>query len=104
MRPSDEHWAGSPDVFLLRVGPEGKCSSRRGLWSNSRWRASRSSPKVRQPMSRSLRRFEILLPLRFNDGQPVPDDLIADTLLEIEQQFGAVTSETQMLHGSWQHL
>ena len=30
-------------------------------------------------MSRSLRRYEILLPLRFNDGQPVPDDLIADT-------------------------
>ena len=55
-------------------------------------------------MSERLRRFEILLPLRFNDGQPVPDDLIADTLLEIEQQFGAVTSETQMLRGSWQHL
>ena len=29
-------------------------------------------------MSKSLRRFEILLPLRFNDGQAVPDDLIAD--------------------------
>ena len=41
-------------------------------------------------MSRSLRRFEILLPLRFNDGQPVLDELVADTLLELEQQFGAV--------------
>ena len=30
-------------------------------------------------MSKSLRRYEILLPLRFNDGQAVPDDLIADT-------------------------
>ena len=30
-------------------------------------------------MSRVLRRFEILLPLRFNDGRPVPDELIADT-------------------------
>jgi hypothetical protein len=39
-------------------------------------------------MSRSLRRYEILLPLRFNDGQPVPDDLIADALLELEKRFG----------------
>ncbi len=45
-------------------------------------------------MSRSLRRFEILLPLRFNDGQPVPDDLVASTLLELEQRFGAVSAET----------
>jgi len=54
-------------------------------------------------MSRSLRRYEILLPLRFNDGKPVPDDLVADTLLEIEQRFGAVSSETQMIRGVWRH-
>ena len=24
----------------------------------------------------ALRRYEILLPLRFNDGEPVPEDLI----------------------------
>jgi hypothetical protein len=29
-------------------------------------------------MSASYRRFEILLPRRFNDGQQVPDELIAD--------------------------
>ncbi len=50
-------------------------------------------------MSRSLRRYEILLPLRFHDGQPVPDDLVADTLLELEQRFGAVSSETQTIRG-----
>ncbi len=33
-------------------------------------------------MSKSLRRYEILLPLRFNDGQSVPDDLVAETFLE----------------------
>jgi hypothetical protein len=54
-------------------------------------------------MSRSLRRFEILLPLRFNDGQAVPERLIADTLLEIEQQFGTVSSETQIIQGRWHH-
>jgi hypothetical protein len=35
-------------------------------------------------MSDSFRRFDILLPQRFNDGRPVPDELIADTLLEFE--------------------
>jgi hypothetical protein len=54
-------------------------------------------------MSRSLRRYEILLPLRFNDGQPVSDDLVADTLLELEQQFGAVSAETQTIRGVWRH-
>ena len=37
-------------------------------------------------MSRSFRRFEILLPLRFNDGSPVPGELVADTLLELRQR------------------
>jgi hypothetical protein len=52
-------------------------------------------------MSRSLRRFEILLPLRFNDGQSVPDDLIAGLLLQLEQRFGAVSAETQRIEGRW---
>ena len=50
-------------------------------------------------MSKTLRRFEVLLPLRFNDGQPVPDEIVADTLLELEQQFGAVSCETQSIRG-----
>ena len=54
-------------------------------------------------MTSAFRRFEILLPLRFNDGQPVPGDLIADTLLELEQRFGAVSSETQTIQGLWRH-
>jgi hypothetical protein len=33
----------------------------------------------------------------------VPDDLVAETLLEIEQQFGAVSAETQMIRGLWRH-
>lgn len=53
-------------------------------------------------MSRSLRRFEVLLPRRFNDQQPVPDELVADTLLDLERQFGAVSSETQIIRGLWQ--
>jgi hypothetical protein len=54
-------------------------------------------------MSRMLRRFEVLLPLRFNDGSPVPDDAVADTLLELEQRFGSVSCETQTIRGQWRH-
>jgi hypothetical protein len=52
-------------------------------------------------MSRSVRRFEVLLPRRFNDGRPVPDEFIADTLIELETQFGAVSCETQTIRGFW---
>ena len=52
-------------------------------------------------MSRTVRRFEVLLPLRFNDGAPVPDDALADTLLEFEERFGAVSCETQTIRGRW---
>jgi hypothetical protein len=42
----------------------------------------------------ALRRYEILLPSQFNDGRPIPQDLVAETLSELEQAFGAVSCET----------
>jgi hypothetical protein len=51
----------------------------------------------------ALRRYEILLPLRFNDGQLVPDDFIGQTLQELRLRFGAVTWETQVVRGLWRH-
>jgi hypothetical protein len=54
-------------------------------------------------MNGSFRRYELLLPRKFNDGRQVPDDLIADTLIELEEQFGAVSSETQAIRGMWRH-
>jgi hypothetical protein len=54
-------------------------------------------------MSETYRRFEILLPLKFNDGQSVPDELIADSLLELRREFGAVSCETQTIRGVWEH-
>lgn len=52
-------------------------------------------------MSKLLRRFEILLPRQFSDGQPVPDEVFADTLLELESRFHAVSSDTQIIRGLW---
>jgi len=45
----------------------------------------------------ALRRYEILLPSQFNDGSRIPQELIAETLLELEQRFGAVSCETQII-------
>ena len=49
----------------------------------------------------ALRRYEILLPSQFNDGSPIPQDLIGETLHELEQEFGAVSCETQLILGLW---
>jgi hypothetical protein len=51
----------------------------------------------------ALRRYEMLLPQRFNDGSPVPRELFADVLLELRKRFGAVSCETQIIQGVWQH-
>ena len=50
-----------------------------------------------------LRRYEILLPSQFNDGRPIPQELVADTLHELERAFGAVSCETQTIQGLWRH-
>ena len=54
-------------------------------------------------MSSKLRRFEILLPLQFNDGRDIPPELLAEALLEIVEQFGAASYETQKVEGHWRH-
>ena len=54
-------------------------------------------------MSNRYRRYEMLLPLRLNDGGPTPDEAIGLTLRELRQQFGAVSYETQTIHGQWEH-
>jgi hypothetical protein len=50
---------------------------------------------------KNWRRYEILLPLRFNDGEPVPKALLAQAVQELEDRFGAVSCETHIIHGRW---
>jgi hypothetical protein len=52
-------------------------------------------------MSSKWRRYEVLLPLRFNDGRAVPDDWLADAVFEIVDLFGAASYETQKVEGHW---
>ena len=54
-------------------------------------------------MSSKWRRFEVLLPLRFNDGRSVPEEWIAEAALELVDHFGAASYETQKVEGQWRH-
>mgnify|MGYP001579019036 CR=1 FL=1 len=54
-------------------------------------------------MSSKWRRFEVLLPLQFNDGRDVPTEWLAEAVLEVVGHFGAASYETQKLEGHWRH-
>jgi hypothetical protein len=54
-------------------------------------------------MSSRWRRFEVLLPLQFNDGRDVPTEWLAEAVLEVVHHFGAASYETQKLEGHWRH-
>lgn len=54
-------------------------------------------------MSNRWRRFEVLLPLQFNDGRDVPAEWLADAVMEVVEQFGAASYETQRIEGHWRH-
>jgi hypothetical protein len=54
-------------------------------------------------MSSRWRRYEVLLPLQFNDGREVPPDWLAEAVLEIVDHFGAASYETQKVEGHWRH-
>jgi hypothetical protein len=54
-------------------------------------------------MSSRWRRFELLLPVRFNDGRDVPPEWLAEAVLEIVDRFGAASYETQKVEGHWRY-
>ena len=52
-------------------------------------------------MASKWRRFEVLLPLQFNDGREIPPDWLAEAVLEVVGHFGAASYETQKIEGHW---
>ena len=54
-------------------------------------------------MKSKWRRFEVLLPLQFNDGKDVPEEWLGEAVLEIVDRFGAASYETQKVEGHWRH-
>ena len=50
-----------------------------------------------------MRRYQILLPLYFNDGTAVPEALSVDVIGALVNRFGAVSYETNAVRGHWMH-
>ncbi len=49
----------------------------------------------------SLRRYEILLPQRYNDGAPVEEEKFLQTWRELVNRFGGITIELSPIKGYW---
>lgn len=49
------------------------------------------------------RRYEILLPLRFNDGQAIPDESFYDTREELLVRFEGLSWTPHPVQGAWKH-
>src|SRR6266571_1981747 len=47
------------------------------------------------------RRFEVMLPLLFNDGRRVPRAWIGEAMSEVGDHFGNASYETQTIMGIW---
>jgi len=48
-------------------------------------------------------RYEILLPLRYNDGRPIEEQKIDQTNLELIDRFSATTADMITAIGSWKY-
>src|SRR5437016_2286321 len=49
----------------------------------------------------SFRRYEILLPTRYNDGRPIEQERFTLTRRELVAAFGAITWNPERLQGIW---
>ena len=47
------------------------------------------------------RRYEILLPLKYNDGRPIGDEPFNLTRQELVEQFEGVSFQPEPVHGLW---
>lgn len=54
-------------------------------------------------MNKQWRRYEVLLPLQFNDGREVPAEWLADAVFQVVDHFGAASYETQKVEGHWRN-
>ena len=54
-------------------------------------------------MKSKSRRYEVLLPMQFNDGRDVPDELLGEAVNETVEQFGAVSFYKEAVEGRWRH-
>jgi hypothetical protein len=51
----------------------------------------------------SFRRYEIILPTRYNDGTPVEQTKYLETAEDVLARFSALTWQPETLRGTWIH-
>ena len=90
---------------ILGQGPEDRRAHRpRGRAGGPRGAKTSPSPSTeRRRMKSKSRRYEVLLPVRFNDGRDVPEELLGEAVNEIVEQFGAVSFHKDAVEGHWRH-
>jgi hypothetical protein len=54
-------------------------------------------------MKSKSRRYEVLLPVRFNDGKDVPEELLGEAVNEVVEQFNAVAFYKEAVEGHWRN-
>ena len=54
-------------------------------------------------MKSKSRRYEVLLPVRFNDGNDVPEELLGEPVNEMVEQFNAASFYKDTIEGRWRH-
>jgi hypothetical protein len=52
---------------------------------------------------RRIKRFELLLPLNYNDGAEIKPEKFDQTNLELTDRFGGVTWDTVRITGLWKY-
>lgn len=48
-----------------------------------------------------MKRYEIFLPIRYNDGSPIEPEKFDQTRDELVEKFSAVTADTIIATGHW---
>ncbi len=54
-------------------------------------------------MKSKSRRYEVLLPVRFNNGEDVPEEMLGEAVNEVVRQFSAVSFYKGAVEGHWRH-
>src|SRR2546430_1130815 len=99
-RLSNGRLASLSGGFRATPGRAAKSPSLKRL--SRRWRGKESRSRSRDlPRMSAYCRFEILLPLEFNDGRPVPREFLAEAAVEVQRRFGGVSWESQVVEGMW---
>src|SRR5438094_5255552 len=99
MKPSASWPATSPCVSCAPA----RSSFLRRPSRHWRTRTFRSPSSGRRRMNRPWRRFEVMLPVAFNDRRPVPRKWFGNALREVVDRFGGGILQPQPLEGEWRY-